>query len=343
MIELLTTSQMAAADRLAVASGVASLALMETAGRAVAAAALDLAPHASPVLIVCGPGNNGGDGFVAARALAECGVPVAVALLSDPDDIKGDAQEMLRRWGGETRPAAPNAIAGCGLIIDAMFGAGLSRPPSGLSADMIAAVNAGGFPIVAVDVPSGLDGSSGAAAGPVIQATRTVTFFRKKPGHLLMPGRALCGDVIVADIGIPASVLDDVKPKTFENAPQLWRAQYRWPRLDDHKYARGHVVVASGPADQTGAARLGARAALRVGAGLVTLVGDRAATAVNAAHSTGVMVSEAAGGRALKEFFADERRNVALIGPGATPVPIPPRPFLRSLLPVPQLYSTQMV
>ncbi len=321
MIELLTTSQMAAADRLAIASGVASLALMETAGRAVAAAALDLAPHASPILIICGPGNNGGDGFVAARALAERGVPVEVTLLGDPDGVKGDAQEMLRRWGGEIRPTTPDAVAGCGLIIDAMFGAGLSRPPSGLAADVIAAANGSGVPIVAVDVPSGLDGSSGAAAGPVIQATRTVTFFRKKPGHLLMPGRALCGDVIVADIGIPASVLDDMQPKTFENAPQLWRAQYRWPRLDDHKYARGHVVVASGPADQTGAARLGARAALRVGAGLVTLVGDRAATAVNAMHSTGVMVREAAGARGLIEFFADERRNVALIGPGATSSP----------------------
>jgi ADP-dependent NAD(P)H-hydrate dehydratase / NAD(P)H-hydrate epimerase len=166
-------------------------------------------------------------------------------------------------------------------------------------------------------VPSGLDGTTGCAEGPVVQAVRTVTFFRPKPGHLLLPGRALCGEVRVADIGIAAAVLGEIAPRTFANRPALWMGSYPRPSLDGHKYTRGHAVVVSGPAECTGAARLGARGALRMGVGLVTLVGSGSATAINATHATAVMVRAVASDGALAEFLADARRNAVLIGPGA--------------------------
>jgi NAD(P)H-hydrate epimerase len=315
--ELLSAAEMAQADRLAAERGVPGLALMENAGRAVAEAAVALAGHpGAAIAVACGPGNNGGDGFVAARLLRERGYSVRVGLLGPREALKSDAAEMAVRWG-DVEPLDAATLAGADVIVDALFGAGLSRPLDGAAAEMVAAINASGRPVVAVDVPSGLDGTTGQAAGPVIEATRTVTFFRLKPGHLLLPGRTLCGEVSLADIGIPAEVLDEIKPATFANRPSLWRAHLPWPRLDGHKYTRGHAVVISGPAESTGAARLGARGALRIGAGLVTAVGNGAATAVNATHLTAIMVKALGNDRALTEFLADERRNAVLIGPGA--------------------------
>jgi NAD(P)H-hydrate epimerase len=315
--ELLTAEEMGRADRLAIAGGVPGLALMEAAGRAVAEAAAGLLGGKGRAAVACGPGSNGGDGFVAARLLHERGHGVRLGLLGRRESLTGDAAEMAGRWEGAVEPLTAETLDGADLIIDAMFGAGLSRPLDGAAAEMVAALNAAGRPVVAVDVPSGLDGTTGRADGPVVQASATVTFFRLKPGHVLMPGRALCGEVRVADIGIPASVLADIAPRTWVNRPRLWRPHYPWPRRDGHKYTRGHAVVLSGPAESTGAARLGARAALRIGAGLVTLAGSAAATAINATHATAVMVRRVSADSALAEFLADERHNAVLIGPGA--------------------------
>ncbi len=316
--ELLTAVEMGRADALAIAGGVTGLILMENAGAAVAdTAARMLARTPAAVAVACGPGNNGGDGFVAARRLREAGHKVRLGLLGQRAALKGDAAEMASRWGDAIEPLTPAILAEADLVIDALFGAGLSRPLEGTAAEVVTAINASGKPVVAVDVPSGLDGTSGAAAGPVVKATRTVTFFRLKPGHLLLPGRALCGEVRLADIGIPESVLGAIAPTTFANRPALWRHVYPRPEIEAHKYTRGHVVVVSGPADATGAARMGARAALRAGAGLVTVVGSATATAVNATHLTAVMVKTVGSDSALAEFLADTRRNAVLIGPGA--------------------------
>jgi hydroxyethylthiazole kinase-like uncharacterized protein yjeF len=316
--ELLTATEMGQADALAIASGVPGLVLMENAGAAVAEAATRLAgSKTATVAVLCGPGNNGGDGFVAARLLRERGHRVRVGLLGALTSLKGDAAAMAARWGDAVEPLVPDVLAGADLIIDALFGAGLTRPLQGVAADVVAAVNASGKPVLAVDVPSGLDGSTGRADGPVVQATATVTFFRLKPEHLLLPGRVLCGPVQLADIGIPDAVLESLAVCTFANRPSLWRAAYPWPRIDGHKYKRGHAVVFSGPPESTGAARMGARAALRVGAGLVTVAGTPAATAINATHETAVMVRAMASDGAIAEFLADARHNSALIGPGA--------------------------
>jgi ADP-dependent NAD(P)H-hydrate dehydratase / NAD(P)H-hydrate epimerase len=297
---------------------VPSLVLMENAGAAVAEAAIRLAGgKTAPIAVLCGPGNNGGDGFVAARLLREQGCRVRLGLLGALTSLKGDAAAMAARWGDAVEPLSPETLAGVDLIVDALFGAGLSRRLEGVAAEVVAAINASGKPVLAVDVPSGLDGSTGCADGPVVQATVTVTFFRRKPGHLLLPGRLLCGPVHLADIGIPDTVLDRVASRTFANRPSLWRTAYPWPRLEGHKYTRGHAVVMSGPPESTGAARLGARGALRVGAGLVTIAGSPAACAINATHEIAIMVRAMANDAAIAEFLADRRHNAVLIGPGA--------------------------
>lgn len=317
-LELLTSEQMGRADQLAVAAGIRSLELMESAGQAVADEAARLAPRqGARIVVACGPGNNGGDGFVAARLLAGQGYKVSVGLLGERAALKGDAAHMAGRWPGKITPLAPAMLAEADLIIDALFGAGLSRALDGKAAEAVQAINAAARPVLAVDVPSGLDGSTGAAAGAVVQASATVTFFRLKPGHLLLPGRLLCGPVLLADIGIPARVLADIGAQTFANRPALWRPSFPWPSLDAHKYKRGHAVVVSGPAETASAARLGARGALRVGAGVVTLVGSGAAMAVNATHVTAIMVRALGGAEKLSEFLTDVRRNAVLIGPGA--------------------------
>lgn len=322
MNELLTTQDMADADRRAVAAGVPSLTLMENAGRRVAEEAAKLRPVSGRIAVLCGPGNNGGDGFVAARHLKGGGHDVRVHLLGAPEALKGDAAEMARRWGLPIRPATPDSLQSMNLVVDALFGAGLTRPLEGAAAQLVEAVNASGIPVLAVDVPSGLNGTTGVAEGAVVQATRTVTFFRKKPGHVLLPGRLLCGETIVADIGIPESVLVAGEGRhpafaAFENTPGLWLGHFPRPRLDGHKYGRGHAVVVSGPAHQTGAARLGARAALRIGAGLVTVAGPSDSTVINAAHLTAIMLKPFGGPSGLAAFLSDRRINAVLIGPGA--------------------------
>ncbi len=319
MNELLTASEAGEADRLAARAGVPMLDLMERAGKAVADAVPGMVwgPDRR-VAVLCGPGNNGGDGFVAARHLRDRGFDVRVFLLGEKSALKGDAAEMARRWPLPIRQATPDALQSMHLVIDALFGAGLSRPLEGEAAELVAAVNASGLPVLAVDVPSGLDGTSGEVRGVAIEAKRTVTFFLKKLLHVLLPGRRLCGEVIVADIGIPESVLETLKPLLHENGLPLWIDHFNWPKDGGHKYDRGHAVVVSGPALQTGAARLGAEGALRIGAGLVTLIGNATATAIIATHVTSIMVRSVSGPAALSEFLGDVRRNAVLIGPGAS-------------------------
>ena len=315
-MEVLTTAEMERADRLTIAAGTPGFALMLSAGQAVAQAAMELVPEGS-ILVVAGRGNHGGDGFVAAAELAARGRDVSVILLCERDSLQGDAASAARGWKHPVLPFNPQAIGKPALIIDALLGAGLNRPVKGDPHEMIEAINANGAPVLSVDLPSGINGTSGAAMGVAIRATETVTFFRRKPAHLLLPGRIHCGHVRVADIGIDAHVLDEIVPQTFENLPQLWHGSFPVPRVDGHKYGRGHTVVVSGDLAATGAARLSARSALRAGAGLVTLASPRDALAVNAAALTAVMVRATDTVVEFAELLTDKRLNTCVIGPGA--------------------------
>jgi hydroxyethylthiazole kinase-like uncharacterized protein yjeF len=315
MVELLTPGEMSECDRLTIVGGTPGIALMEKAGRAVADAVARY-PLGTRVLVVAGPGNNGGDGLIAARVLAERGYPVRVLLLGDVAALRGDAAEAARLWARPVEPAKPEAVAGAGVIVDALFGAGLNRAVEGAARALIEAMNASGAPIVAVDLPSGINGASGAVMGGAVNAHESITFFRRKPGHVLLPGRVHAGTVRVADIGILPSVLEHVQPKTFANGPALWGDSFPIPQLDGHKYSRGHAVVVSGDVSFTGAARLAARGALRAGAGLVTLASPRAALTVNAAASLAVMVRAVDGADELRGLLADGRLNAVALGPG---------------------------
>ena len=307
--ELLTPSEMSLADRLTEALGTPSLELMENAGRAVTTEILRRYGK-RPVLVLCGPGNNGGDGFVVARQLLEAGWPVRVHLSAERDKLKGDAAVNASRWGN----AVDNSLDGAGLVIDALLGAGLDRDVGGAMASLIEGANASGVPVIAIDIPSGVDGASGQVRGTAIRADLTVTFFRKKPGHLLAPGRDLCGEIVVADIGIPASVLPEIGAKAQENGPHLWSVPH--VAREAHKYSRGHCVVVSGGPLQTGATRLSATAALRAGAGAVTLIGSEDALRMQAAHVTAVMTKPFANRDQFRAIL-EGKVNSVVIGPAA--------------------------
>ena len=309
--EILTVAEMAAADRAAEAAGTPVLTLMERAGAAVAEA-IQARFARAPVQVLCGPGDNGGDGFVAARRLREAGWPVGVSLLGDAARLKGAAAEVARSWEGPVTPldAGPTEAA---IVVDAVFGAGLSRPLGGAAREALKAVRARHLPLVAVDLPSGLAGDTGAVLGYAPQATLTVTFHRKKPAHVLEPGRELCGEAIVADIGLVSP--DAGAARLHENGPGLWLARFPWPRMNTHKAERGRLVVVSGHAWSTGAARLAARAGLRVGAGLVTLLSPHDALAVNASHLEAVMLKPFDSDGELHQAAHDA--DAAVIGPAA--------------------------
>jgi len=315
MIELLTTAEIAEADRLTIAGGVAGIALMETAGQAVADRVAARHPTGTRVAVVAGPGNNGGDGFVAARLLAERGYRVTLLLAGDRERLKGGAALAAQRWSGPCVAAAPAALMPAEIVVDALFGAGLDRPVEGVARAMIEAMNTAPC-VLAVDLPSGINGTTGAVMGLAVKAAETVTFFRRKIGHVLLPGRLYCGSIRVADIGIPADVLEQIKPRCWLNGPELWAKSFPVPRVEGHKYGRGHAVVVSGGFSSTGAARLAARGALRAGAGLVTIASPRDALLVNAEANLAVMVRPVEGADGLKEFLSDRRRNAVVLGPG---------------------------
>jgi hydroxyethylthiazole kinase-like uncharacterized protein yjeF len=313
--ELVTPAEMAEADRRTVASGTPSIELMERAGRAVADVVAARLPLGAEVVVVCGPGNNGGDGFVAARCLRERGIPVRPLLLGARTALKGDAAEAARRWGETIEPFAADALQDARVIVDALFGGGLARDLKGEARAAVEAINRSGAIVIAVDLPSGIDGANGKVRGAAVNARETVTFCRRKIGMALLPGRLHAGRVHVADIGISAATLIEVGVKAYANEPDLWRAAYPLPRPEGHKYQRGHVVVVSGPMHATGAARLAARG-LRAGAGLVTVAAPRMAVPVLAASLTAVMVRQADGAWGLAKLLADERLNTVLLGPG---------------------------
>lgn len=312
---LLSVAEMTAADEASVAAGVNGKTLMEAAGAAVAVHIVRRYARC-PVAVLCGPGNNGGDGFVAARHLAEAGWEVRLALLGKKNALKNEARAMAKRWTGPVEAMGPAVLDGAGLVIDALFGAGLTREVGGAAREALEAVVERGLPVAAVDMPSGVHGDTGEVLGIAPVADVTVTFVTRKTGHVLMPGRHYCGETVAADIGTPDSVLAALPAATLANDPELWLDRYPWPRPDGQKYDRGYAVVVASNPEMTGAARLAARAALRTGAGLVGVLGPREATAINAPTLAAVMTASYETNQGFIDFLSDKRRNAVLLGPG---------------------------
>ncbi len=319
---LLHVDEMYQADRAAMAAGIPGLDLMEAAGTAIVRE-IRRRWRPRPTVVLAGPGNNGGDGFVVARLLAERGWPIRVGLLGSTERLGGDAAVNARRWldgpGAAILPLTADLIDGSPLIVDALFGAGLARPIEGIAAMMVAAINARDIDCVGVDVPSGVAGDTGEVCGSAPRCRLTVTFFRAKPGHWLLPGRDLRGDLVVADIGIPDGVLSNVAPRLTLTDPVMWRDRFPWPSAAHNKYARGHAVISGGP--MTGASRLAAEAARRIGAGLATVAARPEDAAIYASGPPGTIVTTVEDDDAFAAYLADPRRNAVLIGPGAGVTP----------------------
>lgn len=311
---LLSVAQMNEADRLTMASGTPGVLLMQRAGEAVARE-IESRFTPRPVSVLCGPGNNGGDGFVVAAKLAQSGWPVRVALLGSVEALPADARHHARRWQGNVEPLAPGIIEDAGLVVDALFGSGLNRHLPASVAGLLAYASRRGVPLVAIDIPSGIAGDSGENWGAAA-AVCTVTFERKKPGHLLLPGRDLCGPVAVADIGIPPAVLNSLGLDTWENTPDLWRANLPQLQASGNKYSRGHALLYGG-FPMTGAARLAARAAARSGAGLTTIAVPEHAFGIYASSLTSIIAHPLSGDQDIFRLLEERRYSAYLIGPGA--------------------------
>ncbi|WP_421786790.1 NAD(P)H-hydrate dehydratase [Hyphobacterium sp.] len=304
-----------AADAFATANGVPGIDLMEAAGRAVAAEIMRRW-SARKTIVLCGPGNNGGDGFVAARHLANAGWPVEVATLGDPQDDRGDAAVMRGRWKGSTHRLDQLDPPRFGLFVDALFGAGLTRPLEGAPAKWAVSLADLDRPVVAVDIPSGLHGDRGKPPGEAFPADLTVTFHRLKPAHVLQPGREMCGQIVLADIGIPSGWDTHAAPVAELNDPAVWTQHPLSGPADIHKHRKGRLCVVSGGPSSTGAARLAALSGLRAGAGLVTILTPAAAMQVNALHTTAVMIARFDDTQGFLDALDNRRATAVLIGPG---------------------------
>lgn len=327
---VLSCAQMGRCDAATIDAGTPGFTLMMRAGVGVACA-IRRRYRPQPVLVACGPGNNGGDGFVIADDLRRHGWPVRVALLCEISALKGDAAEACALWSGPIEPLSPASLEGATLLVDAVFGAGLTRSLEGAAADLLSVarerVEAGPLISVAVDVPSGLDGDTGRARGAVCPADMTVTFHRRKPAHLIQPGRTLCGDVRVIDIGIIPDAIGDEAPVAQVPVAQMvgpgfehglgrgaGGGLFKAPGPADHKYTRGHVVIVAG--EMTGAARLAALAARRAGAGLVTVLAPPGCEALIAADAPGLIVAARPRPSELAGFLDRRKAAAVIIGPG---------------------------
>lgn len=316
MFEILTTTETAKADAATISQGIAGIQLMSTAGASVAHEIIrQFKP--CPVLFLCGPGNNGGDGFITAQQMKKEGWAVRVACMVKRTALKGDAALAAQKWEGEVESLNSNlSVHQTGLIVDAIFGTGFDRTLAPELIILFDKIRTRKIPVIAVDVPTGMNAEAGTVDPGTLKAHTTVTFTRKKTGHVLLPGKTFCGKVIVAGVGITDQTVAALETTCFENHPGLWLKNFPLPSTDGHKYARGHAVVYGG-AKRTGAACLAAAAAQKIGAGLVTLASPKEALPVYATYRASIMVDECNTVEDLKTILRDERKNAILIGPGA--------------------------
>lgn len=313
---ILTPATMGNVDASAIGSGIDGYGLMLCAGSAISACVLEHYPQAHRAIVLCGPGNNGGDGYVAARLLLASGMPVDLYSMVDPNSLKGDAARAFQDWEGDVKSLDELVCSSDCVVVDALFGAGLDRPIAGAVASAIEAVLESDMPVVAADLPSGISGRTGQIEGVALKAAHSVTFAAFKPGHFLYPGAGHCGQLHLIDIGIPGRVIDAHAEDLWVNTPDLWSGDLPAPALSGHKYSRGHLGVFSGSFSATGAARLAAQSALKTGAGLVTVLSPSSAVAANASHLTAIMLRSIDDEAALGELLSDPRFTGFVLGPG---------------------------
>ena len=334
---MLNAAQMREADRITTDEiGIASLVLMECAGRQVVATMEERLEDldASRIAVLCGPGNNGGDGFVVARTLLQAGHDVEVFVVGRAADVKGDARvnlDILGRLGytvveiGDAHDWELHAsdVSACDLVVDAMFGTGLSRPLGGVFETIVRDINASPLPVVAIDIPSGLSGSTADVIGPAIEADLTVTFATPKLPHVLPPAEALCGDVVTVEIGIPGEVVDALDGSRIDVITREAVAGSLEPRdADTHKGDYGRVLIVGGALGRTGAAYLSGMAALRSGAGLVTVAAPASAVPIIASMGAEFMtlplpeIDGRIDAAAALEVILDAGADVIAAGPG---------------------------
>jgi len=316
MFEVLTAAEMSKADAAAIAGGIPGIQLMTAAGAATAHAITEKFKPC-PALVLCGPGNNGGDGLIAAQHLKKAGWPVRVACMVKRNDLKSDAALAAQKWDGEIESLNSNlSVHQTGLIVDAIFGTGFDRALDPELIILFEKIRTRKIPVAAVDVPSGLNATTGTVSAGTLKADLTVTFCRKKTGHVLLPGKSYCGSIVVAEIGITDQTVAALKTTCFENHPALWLKDFPLPGAESHKYARGHALVYGGE-KRTGAACLAAAAAQKIGAGVVTITSPKERLPVYAGYRASIMVDECNSVEDLKAILRDERKNAVLIGPGA--------------------------
>lgn len=317
-LAILTCEQVRAAEQMAVEAGISLWALMQKAGQA-RADVLHAEFPVGRVIVLAGPGNNGGDAFVAAQRLRDLGRNVWLFDMAPKTERTPEGQNALAMLTGARQPLEDMRIQPDDIVLDGLFGAGLSRPLEGEAAYAVEQVNASGAKVVAIDVPSGVNGDRGAVDGPAIRADVTVTFCCKKPAHVLFPAAELCGDVVPAEIGFGQFVEAAGGGQLHENAPALWAHKLRWPARSGYKHRRGRLAVVTGGIANTGAARLAAQAGLRAGAGLVTLYTPPGALMVVASSVTAVMVSSFSDPESLEVQAEDA--DAVVIGPAAGVTP----------------------
>ncbi len=313
-LAILTCDEVRAAEQRAVENGISLWALMQKAGQACADVLHAEFPHGR-VIVLAGPGNNGGDAFVAAQRLRDLGRNVFLYDLAPTRERTPEGANALNASTGPRQPLEDMRVHLDDIVLDGLFGAGLSRDLTGEAAFAVEQVNASGAKVVAIDVPSGINGDTGAITGPAIRADVTVTFCAKKPAHVLQPAASLCGEVIPAEIGFGKFVEEVSQSRLHENAPALWSNQLRWPTATSHKHQRGRLAVVTGGLANTGAARLAAQTGLRSGAGLVTLLCLPSALMVVASSVTAVMSNSFTSADDL--VTQTERSTAIVIGPAA--------------------------
>jgi ADP-dependent NAD(P)H-hydrate dehydratase / NAD(P)H-hydrate epimerase len=304
---------MATADRLTIEDGGHEIELMRRAGEGVASYIRDTFEK-SPVWVLVGPGNNGGDGYVVAKSLYESGWDVKIAAMCEPQAMKGAAREFALNWPNEVVPLDRCRIDTPSLVVDALFGAGLNKPLPEIVINLLRSIEEKRLPVVAIDIPSGVHGDTGESLGAIL-CHSTVTFFLRKPGHVLLPGKALCGSIHVVDIGIPSRVLDAIHPKVSVNHPDHWIESFPRPALLDHKYTRGKAIIVGGY-PMSGAGRLAARACMRIGAGLTSVVVPLPGLDIYAGALESAVIGTYSSQDEFQRLIQDPRTKAYLIGPG---------------------------